>query len=77
MAVRYKIDVMKELKKAGFSTYRIQKENLLSNSATQKIRTGEVVSAANLSRLCSMLQLQPGDILEFVPDAPEASENMD
>lgn len=71
MAIQYKTDIMKALKNAGYSTYKLQKENILSNSTMQKIKAGEVVSAANLSRLCSLLNCQPADILEYVPDSKE------
>lgn len=68
MGVKYKIDVLSALKNAGYSTYRLQKDGLLSNSAVQKIRVGEVVSAANISKLCQLLHCQPGDLLEYVEE---------
>lgn len=68
MKLRYKIDVLSELKKHGFSTYKLQKENILGNSTVQKIRQGEIVSSQNLATLCRLLECQPGDLLEYVPD---------
>lgn len=42
------------------------------------LRNNEVVSIRVLDRICSILQMQPGDILEFVPDdAPQYSGNME
>ena len=43
MKLCYKIDVLAALKERGYSTYRIRKENLLSQSTIQKFRKGEGV----------------------------------
>lgn len=69
MPVKYKIDVLAALKAAGFNTNRIRKEKLLSESTLQRLRGGELVSGENLGRLCKLLNCQPGDILEYVPDS--------
>lgn len=71
MSLKYKIDILFALKNAGFSTYRLQKEKLLSCSAVQQIRDGEIVSSANIAKLCSLLDCQPGDLLEYVPQVEE------
>lgn len=63
MPLKYKIDVLAALISAGFSTYRLQKEKLLSQSTIQKLRDGQPISWANIEKLCSLLHCQPGDIL--------------
>ena len=65
MPVRYKIDILEALKAAGYSTYKIRKENLLGQSTLQQLRKGELVSWANISRICQLLKCQPGDILLY------------
>lgn len=72
MGLRYKIDVIAALKSRGITTYTILREGLLSQSTVQKLRTGEGVSWSNLERLCRLLGCQPGDILEYVEETPEA-----
>ncbi len=69
MSLKYKTDVLSKLKEAGYNTNRIRKEKLFSESTLQKFRKGEMVSAENLNTICRLLNCQPGDILEFVPDA--------
>lgn len=69
MAIQYKGDILTALKAAGFTTYKMRKDKLLGESVIQQLRSGEPVSWANIDRLCSMLQCQPGDLLEYVPDA--------
>ena len=75
MAIKYKTDIIADLKSKGFSTYRIRKEKLIGESTLQKIRTGELVSWENIDTICTLLQCQPGDILEYVPE--EEKENID
>lgn len=66
--LRYKFDVLSELKKRGYTSYQIRKEKIFAESTLQKFRTGQVISADNLDSLCRCLECQPGDILEYVPD---------
>lgn len=68
MAIQYKGDILTALKAAGFTTYKMRKDKLLGESVIQQLRNGEPVSWANIDRLCYMLQCQPGDLLEYVPD---------
>ena len=64
MPVIYKIDVLSALKERGFSTYKLRRDKLLSESTIQLLRKGELVSWENISRICEMLDCQPGDLLE-------------
>ena len=73
MSLRFKIDVLGALKEKGYNTYLLRKENLLSQSTIQKLREGKGLAWENISRICEMLQCQPGDIMEYVPDR-EGSE---
>ena len=68
MPICYKIDVISALKQSGYSTYKIRKEKLLGEATLQKTRSGEPVSWDNVSTICKLLNCQPGDILEYVPD---------
>lgn len=67
MAIRYKLDIMAELKKRGYSSTRIREEKLIGQSYLQQIRHGELVSWKTLDTICSLLDCQPGDIIEYVP----------
>ncbi len=68
MSVRYRIDVLAALKEKGYSSTRIRNEKLIGQSYLQQIRNGEIVSVACIDKLCKLLNCQPGDILEYVPD---------
>lgn len=69
----YKIDVMNALKNAGYSSYRLRKEKLIGEAMLQKIRQGKMMSWETLSKVCKMLNCQPGDILAYKEstDTPE------
>lgn len=65
MPVRFKIDVLQALKDKGFTSYRMRQEKLLAEATIQQLRCGQLVSWANIGRICDMLGCQPGDILEY------------
>lgn len=62
----YKVDVLEMLKKAGYNTTRLRKEKLLNESAIQYLREGRPVGAKALDSICALLDMQPGNILEYV-----------
>lgn len=68
MAIKYKIDVLAALKKAGYSSTRIRNEKIIGQSYLQQIRQGIIVSNACLNTLCRLLNCQPGDIIEYVEE---------
>jgi putative transcriptional regulator len=69
----YKIDVLEALKEAGYNTNRIRKEKLIPNSSMQNIRDGVMVGNIVLNTLCNLLDMQPGNIIKYVPDPEEES----
>lgn len=74
MPLRYKVDVLEALKEKGYTTYTLRKENKLSQSTIQKLREGKGVAWENVENLCSLLECQPGDIIEFIPDSADSAE---
>ena len=66
--LRYKVDILKELKEKDYTSYRLRKDKLIGESRIQKIRKGEIASKETLNTICKLLQCQPGDILEYVED---------
>ena len=66
--LRYKVDILKELKEKDYTSYRLRKDKLIGESQIQKIRKGESASKETLNTICKLLQCQPGDILEYIED---------
>ena len=71
MGLVYKIKVIDALKARGFSTYRLRKEGLFSESALQRLRNAEPISWSNLEVLCKLLNVQPNEIIQYIPDEDE------
>lgn len=69
MPLRYKINVLAALKEKGYNTNKLRKEKLLGESTIQQLRKGELVSWNNIDRICTMLECQPGDLVEHIPVA--------
>ena len=68
MAIRYKVDVMAELKKKGYTSTKIREDKLIGQSYLQQLRHGELVSWKTLDTICSLLECQPGDLIEYAKE---------
>ena len=66
--LKYKIDILENLKSNGYTTYKLRKDKLIGEAQIQKIREGEIVSKETLNTICRLLNCQPGDILEYVSE---------
>lgn len=66
--LKYKIDVIESLKEAGYNSTRILKEGIISQSAMQKFRNGEMVGIKTIEQLCELLDMQPGNIIKHVEE---------
>lgn len=62
----YKFDVIQCLKENGYNSTKILKEGVISQSAMQKLRKGEMVGTKTLNQLCKLLDMQPGNIIKYV-----------
>lgn len=68
LAIRYKVDIMAELKKKGYSSTRIREEKLIGQSYLQQLRHNELVSWKTFDTICSLLECQPADLIEWVKE---------
>lgn len=64
----YKINVLDTLKESGYNSTRILRENLISQSAMQKIRNNEMVGIKTIEKLCELLDMQPGNLIKYVEE---------
>lgn len=62
----YKINVLETLKESGYSTSRLRKEKLLGENAIQTLRRGDMVGIIALEKICTLLDMQPGNIIKYV-----------
>lgn len=68
MPIKYKLDVLGALKEKGYTSYKIRRERIMGEQQVQQIREGVIISTAGLEKLCRLLECQPGDLLEYVPE---------
>lgn len=66
--IKYKLDIIQALKNKGYSTYKIRKEKIFNESQLQQMRQNKILAQEALNKVCALLNCQPGDILEYIPD---------
>ena len=65
--IQYNGKILLKLKLKGYNTNYIRKNKIMSEKQVQDIRNNKV-TMATLNKLCHLLDCQPGDILQYVPD---------
>lgn len=68
MAIRWRLEPLPLLKDCGYSTYRIRREKILSETSLQKMRHLQMVSTQDLDTICRLTGKQPGKLIEWVKD---------
>ena len=66
--LKYKIDVLDTLKESGYTTTKLRKDRLLGENAIQSLRHGKMVGIIALDKICTLLDMQPGNIIKYVED---------
>ena len=74
MPIVYKKPILPALKAAGYSSARLRKERIIGQKTIQDMRNGELVSWRIMEMLCKMIDCQPGDLVEYVPDDEPETE---
>ena len=71
MAIVYN-KLFKLFEEKGITTYKIRKENIVSQGTLTKMKNNSgSVDTRTIDKICKVLNCQPGDILEYVPDNEE------
>lgn len=66
--LKYKIDVIEELKKRGWNTTVIRKTGIIGQKTLYEIKAGKVPGEKVINILSAMLNLQPGSFICYEPD---------
>lgn len=64
-------DVFPRLKAAGFSTYVLLRQKLISQKTLTAIRRNEPINTKSIDVICRLAKCQPGDIMEYQEDPAE------
>ena len=68
MSIRFNklFDVLHE---KDISLYRLKRDSVIGTATLDKLRKGEGhIDTRSINSLCKYLNIQPGDIMEYVPD---------
>lgn len=61
-------DIVTKLKEAGYTTTRLRREKILSESTLTKLRNNQPVSTETIDLICKLTDLQPADLMEYRPE---------
>ena len=66
----FNINILDALKNKGYTTYILQKKVGISAAITTKLKKNDAMTfnMETICKICELLDCQPGDILEYVPD---------
>ena len=67
MIVYYKLDTL--LSERKITKTQLCKDTGISTNVVSKISKNEVFKTDTLNRICEYLQVQPSEIMEWIPDA--------
>ena len=65
--------LVKKLRENNISQYKLKQEKILGSATITKIfrndgLNGESIDIKVVDKMCKLLNCQPGDILEYIPD---------
>ena len=68
MSIRINLDVMMARRKIGLTELSQEVDVTMANLSILKNNKAKAVRFSTLNAICKVLDCQPGDILEYVPD---------
>lgn len=77
--IKFKVDIIEELKKAGYTTTLIRECGYISQGVLTKIKAEDTnISLNSINKICNLLECQPRDIIKYVEtgEETEAIENI-
>lgn len=73
MSIVYK-DIIEKLKAAGYTTYYLRKNKLISEGTLQRIRDGKHITTETIDTICELLNCKIEDIVEYIPTNKKDTE---
>ena len=67
--IRFKINIPDALTRAGYNSYVAKETSIMNYDVIRKLqRDYSNISLKSLNTICALLDLQPKDLIEYVPD---------
>lgn len=73
MGIYYKQDICELLRKAGYTSYVLHTKGILSHSEWTKMEKRKLITWNTLDRVCTLLQVQPDDLIGYREDDKDDS----
>lgn len=73
---KFKMDIIELLKENGYNTTKIRKEKLIGEKTMQDMKSGIVPGTKTLDTLCRILDMQPGNLIKWVPDTEQSKNSV-
>lgn len=58
----------KLMEEQGINSYTVKKTKAISQGVVTKLRRNQCLTTETINNLCKILNCQPGDLMEYVPD---------
>ena len=70
LIIIFNVNLQDTLKNKGYTTYILQKKLKIPGAVVDKLKNNDpmVFNMVTINKICALLDCQPGDILEYVPD---------
>lgn len=68
-------DILVKLKNAGYSSYRLRKDNLLTPSVISRLRHNLPVTTDTLDIICNLLHCNVNEVIEHIENPENTSEH--
>ena len=67
--IKFKLDIVHALADVGINTYTCKQTGKpFAQGTFQQLKKGKTITTDTLDKLCEALNLQPGDLIEYIPD---------
>lgn len=61
-------NILEQLSAVGYTTYRLRKEKILSESIIQRIRNGDPLNTTTIDTICTLLGCPLDAVIEYKKD---------
>jgi len=67
MPIKYD-KLIKLMQDNGITSYTLKKDKIIGQATYKKIMEGGDIDTRTIAKMCELLNCQPGDILEYIPE---------
>ncbi len=61
--------MVKLMEERGITSYTVKRDNIIGQATFRKIKEGGDIDTRTIAKMCEVLECQPGDLLEYIPES--------